>query len=59
MNKKAKIEFVPDRIGNFKGRFISSEKAKRLLGWEPEYTYEEAMEYYVNWFIKNVLKKEG
>jgi len=59
LNKKAKIEFVPDRIGNFKGRFISSEKAKRLLGWEPEYTYEEAMEYYVNWFIKNVLKKEG
>jgi len=47
LGKKAKIKFTEDRKGNYKGRFISSEKAERLLGWKPEYTYTEAMEIYV------------
>lgn len=53
MGKKANITFVEDRAGNFRGRFISSEKAKRLLGWEPQFSYEEAMQHYVQWFIEN------
>jgi UDP-glucose 4-epimerase len=57
LGKKAKITFVDDRKGNFKGRFISSEKAKRLLGWEAQYGYREAMEMYVHWFLKNEVGK--
>jgi UDP-glucose 4-epimerase len=53
IGKKASISFVEDRQGNFKGRFISSEKARQLLGWEPEFSYEDAMRGYVDWFIKN------
>ena len=53
LNKKANLKFRQDRKGNFKGRFISSEKAKRLLDWAPEMNYEEAMEKYVAWFQKN------
>lgn len=52
LDKKAILKFTEDRKGNFKGRFISSEKAKRLLHWEPEMEYEEAMRRYVAWFLK-------
>lgn len=44
---KAKVKFIEDRKGNYKGRFISSEKAERILGWKPKFTYREAMEKYV------------
>jgi UDP-glucose 4-epimerase len=53
LGKKATLEFVDDRKGNFKGRFISSEKAERLLDWAPAMDYEEAMRNYVAWFRKN------
>ncbi len=53
LGKAASISFVEDRKGNFKGRFISSEKAERLLGWAPTLDYEDAMQMYVEWFLKN------
>jgi UDP-glucose 4-epimerase len=53
IGKKATVSFIEDRKGNFKGRFISSEKAHRLLGWEPEVSYEDAMRKYVDWFLRN------
>jgi UDP-glucose 4-epimerase len=53
LGKKATLNFVEDRKGNFKGRFISSEKARNLLGWSPGMEYEEAMKMYVESFLKN------
>ncbi|MDR0311046.1 MAG: NAD-dependent epimerase/dehydratase family protein [Acidobacteriota bacterium] len=47
LGKKAAITFVEDRKGNFKGRFISSEKALKMLGWKPQLEYAEAMRLYV------------
>jgi UDP-glucose 4-epimerase len=47
LGKRARMEFVEDRKGNFKGCFISSEKARRMLDWEPRYGYEEALARYV------------
>jgi UDP-glucose 4-epimerase len=55
LGKKAKVEFVEDRKGNFKGRFISSQKARRLLDWEPRHSYEEALALYV----EHVLASAG
>lgn len=52
LGKKAKISFVEDRKGNFKGRFISSEKALTMLGWKPELEYDDAMRHYVEWYLK-------
>jgi len=52
LGKKATVDFVEDRKGNFKGRFISSEKARRLLDWAPALDYEDAMRLYVDWFLK-------
>lgn len=61
LGRQARLSFVDDRKGNFKGRFISSEKAKRLLGWEATGTYPEAMERYVDWYLANQAKdgKDG
>ena len=52
IGKKAKIKFIEDRKGNYKGRFISSEKAEKLLGWKPKYSYMEAMKKYLNQILK-------
>ena len=53
LKKKASVTFVEDRKGNFKGRFISSEKARQLLDWAAMLDYEEAMRSYVEWFKKD------
>jgi UDP-glucose 4-epimerase len=55
LKKKANLSFVENRKGNFKGRFISSEKARNLLGWMPGMDYEDAMRMYVEWYLKNNL----
>jgi UDP-glucose 4-epimerase len=54
LGKKAVLTFVEDRKGNFKGRFISSEKAFQLLGWEASLDYEDAMRRYVAEFLKSL-----
>lgn len=51
LGKKANVKFTEDRKGNYKGRFISSEKAERVLGWMPKYSYREAMEKYVKTIV--------
>jgi len=53
LGKKASLTFIEDRKGNFKGRFISSEKARQLLGWTPLLDYEDAMRNYVADFLKS------
>ena len=52
LGKKAAITFVEDRKGNFKGRFISSEKARKTLGWAPRFEYAEAMRLYTENYLK-------
>ncbi len=56
LGKTANIEFVEDRKGNFKGRFISSEKAKQKLGWEPRHGYAEALARYVERYLASVQR---
>ena len=51
LGKTATLNFVEDRKGNFKGRFISSEKAQRLLDWTPLMEYEDAMRAYAGQFL--------
>jgi len=43
---KARITFVEQRAGQFQGRTISSEKAKRILNWEPRFSYRDALATY-------------
>ena len=53
LGKKSDLTFIEDRKGNFKGRFISSEKARNMLGWTPRFEYSEAMRSYVEEYLKN------
>lgn len=54
LNIEAKIKFIEDRKGNYKGRYISSEKAEKLLGWKPKYSYREAMKIYLEKYLQSV-----
>jgi UDP-glucose 4-epimerase len=45
-----KIQFVPERPGDFGGKEISAEKAQRELGWTATVPFEEGLRRTVEWF---------
>lgn len=45
-----KIEFKESREGDFAGRRVVADKAKRELGWTPKVGIEEGVRRYVEWF---------
>lgn len=47
------IEFVKDRPGHDRRYAIDSSKIQNELGWKPEFIFEEAIEYTVDWYLKN------
>lgn len=47
------IEYVKDRLGHDRRYAINSTKIKTELDWEPEYTFENAIQDTVNWYIQN------
>lgn len=53
-----RIESIPARPGDFSGKEISSELAKRELGWEPTVRFEEGLRRYVTWYRSQLEKAE-
>jgi dTDP-glucose 4,6-dehydratase len=49
---KDSIEYVEDRKGHDRRYSLSSEKLKNL-GWQPKFSFEEAMEKTVEWYKNN------
>jgi UDP-glucose 4-epimerase len=47
---QVKIEFVPERPGDFGGKEVSAEKAKRELDWKPTIEFEDGLKATVEWF---------
>ena len=47
---KVRIEYVPARPGDYAGKEVSAEKARRELGWEPKIDFEEGMRRTLAWF---------
>jgi UDP-glucose 4-epimerase len=45
-----KIEYTPARPGDFSGKEVSSELAKRELGWEAKTGIEEGVRRYIEWY---------
>ncbi len=45
-----KIESVPARPGDFSGKEISSELAKKELDWEPKVSFKEGVKRYIEWY---------
>jgi nucleoside-diphosphate-sugar epimerase len=47
-----KIEFVPERPGDFGGKEVTGKKAWQELGWKPKVEFEEGLRLTVGWFRK-------
>jgi len=44
------IEFKASRPGDYRGKVVSNEKARRDLDWQPTVEFEEGMKRYVEWY---------
>jgi UDP-glucose 4-epimerase len=49
LDRPMEIEYVRARQGDFTGRTVSAEKARRLLGWEPKVSFEDGLRRYIEW----------
>jgi UDP-glucose 4-epimerase len=45
-----KIVYTPARLGDYGGKEVSAEKARRELGWEPKTSFEEGMRKTIEWY---------
>lgn len=52
MKKNIDYEIISERSGDHKGKLVRSEKAKQILGWEPKWTYPDALKVYYDWHLK-------
>ena len=50
------IEYQDARAGDYQGKLVSIEKAKRELNWEPRVSLEEGITRYIEWYKENVPK---
>ena len=50
------ITYVQDRIGHDKRYAIDSSKIESELNWKPKYSFNEALEITISWYIKNFFK---
>jgi UDP-glucose 4-epimerase len=48
--KDVGIEYKNTRPGDFEGRVISSDKARKELRWEPRVDFEEGVKRYIEWY---------
>ncbi|MBM3712103.1 MAG: NAD-dependent epimerase/dehydratase family protein [Actinobacteria bacterium] len=46
----SKIEYRNIRLGDFKGRIASNEKALKMLGWQPTVDFKEGVKKYIDWY---------
>jgi UDP-glucose 4-epimerase len=47
---QVRIEFTPERPGDFGGKEVIAEKARDELAWEPTIEFEEGLRRTVDWF---------
>jgi len=48
---KAKKNYQPNQKGDVLQTFSSTKKAKDMIGYEPKFTIEKGMEFFVNWYL--------
>ena len=47
------IEYVKDRLGHDRRYAIDSTKIQTELGWKPKFTFEEAIQFTIDWYLQN------
>ena len=55
VGNNVKIEYLPARPGDYKGKEASNDKIKRLLAWEPRIDFEEGMKKTIAWYKSEIL----
>lgn len=53
-----KIEYMLARPGDFSGKEVSSQLAKKELGWEPKTSFDKGLEKYIEWYKKRELSRK-
>ena len=51
---KVKIEFGPERQGDVPHSLASIEKAKRLLGYDPQFDIKAGLKEVISWYWNNL-----
>jgi UDP-glucose 4-epimerase len=54
-----KIENITARTGDFSGKEVSSEIAKKELNWEPKISFEEGLRRYIMWYKEREEKRSS
>lgn len=47
------IEYVKDRLGHDRRYAIDATKTKTIIGWKPEFSFEQAIVKTVEWYLEN------
>jgi UDP-glucose 4-epimerase len=50
MGQKPKLEFAPPRAGELFRSALDVRKAKKVLGWSPQYVFDDGLRELVEWF---------
>ena len=53
------IKYVPSRLGDFSGKEVSSELAKRELGWKPKVSFEKGLRKYIEWYKRREEQRKA
>lgn len=57
MNSKVKPKIQGLAQGEVKSQYLSSQKARKMLGWKPSFTLEEGLLRTIDWYEKYFKKK--
>jgi nucleoside-diphosphate-sugar epimerase len=52
MGQKPELEFAPARAGELLRSALDISKANRVLGWTPQFPFEDGLRELVDWFKK-------
>ena len=52
------IEYRDARAGDYQGKLVSIEKARKELNWEPKVNLEEGIARYIEWYKENIFRNK-
>ena len=53
LGKKANIEYIPRHPADADANWANVDKARRLLGWQPQVTLDLGITALVDWYLEN------
>lgn len=58
LNVNIEPKYGPDRVGDIKHSNADISKAKKLLGYDPEWSFEEGIKAAIDWYKENLEEKK-